>query len=74
MTIAGPTLTAPLLISDAPVLKLSNVFAGTFIGGAASAPRDDSATRFEIVFDIQTATGVKANAYTVTFVTSRLDR
>ena len=71
LTITGPTLTAPLLISDAPVLKLSNVFAGTFIGGGASAPLDDTAKRFQIVFDIQTATGIKPDAYTVTFVTSR---
>lgn len=71
LTINGATLAQPLLISDAPTLRLSNVFAGTFIGGPASAPPDDAATQFEIVFDVQTATGVKAKAYTVIFARSR---
>jgi len=70
LTITGPMLARPLLVTDTSVLELSNVFAGAFIGGPASAP-DDTATRYEIVFDIQTASGVKADAYAVTFAKSR---
>jgi len=52
--------------TDAGVLTLSNVFAGSFIGEPVDAP-DTSAARYTISFDIQTREGVKTEAYVVQY-------
>lgn len=49
------------------VLAQSNVFAGQFIGAPAENP-SSSFTRYTVVFDIQTLSGVKPEAYTVQYV------
>ena len=53
-------------ITDARVLTLSNVYAGTFIGDQAEVP-NPSLTRYTISFDIQTLEGVKTAAYVVQY-------
>ena len=50
-------------VTDSRVLRLSNVFAGTFINGPADVP--NTLRRYTIAFDIQSRDGVKAAAYVV---------
>jgi hypothetical protein len=53
-------------ITDARVLTLSNVFAGSFIGEAVDAP-NPSFRRYAISFDIQLREGIKTDAYVVEY-------
>jgi hypothetical protein len=71
LTISGPGLWQPLEVTDENALALSNVFAGTFIGEPAATPPDSELPRYDIVFDIQTAEGVKTAAYTVLYCKNR---
>lgn len=54
-------------ITAPEVLALSHVFAGQFIGAPAESP-GSNLTRYTVVFDIQTLSGVKLEAYTVQYV------
>jgi len=67
LTVSGPGFPRPLEIVDPAVLALSNVFSGTFIGGAATEP-DRSWPRYTVVFDVQHRNGVEAAAYVVHYV------
>jgi hypothetical protein len=67
LTISGPGLSQSLEVSDPPVLALSNVYAGTFIGALATAP-DPTLWRYTVTFNIQTAKDVRVAAYTVQYV------
>jgi hypothetical protein len=71
LTISGPGLSQPLEVTDENTLAFSNVFAGTFIGEPAVNPPDAELPRYRIVFDIQTAEGVRAAAYTVLYCKDR---
>jgi hypothetical protein len=71
LTITGPGVAKPIVVTDERVLTLSNVYSGTFIGEPVSEPPDNDTPRFAITFDVQSAQGIKASAYTVTFVKSR---
>jgi hypothetical protein len=71
LTISGPGLSQPLEVTDENALALSNVFAGTFIGEPQADPPGAELPRYSIVFDIQTAEGVKAQAYTVLYCKDR---
>jgi hypothetical protein len=66
LTVIAPGATRLIGITDAAVLRLSNVYAGEFIGQAASTP-DATLTRYTITFDIQTLDGVKTGAYAVQY-------
>jgi hypothetical protein len=71
LVVTGPGLAVPIEITDPSSLTESNVFGGRFIGDAADAPSDDGWTRYVVVFDVQTATGIKPDAYTIVFARSR---
>ena len=73
LTISGPGLRQPIAVIDAPVLALSNVFSGTFIGTIASEP-DKALPRYVVTFDVQTREGVKTAAYVVTSCMNRRTR
>jgi hypothetical protein len=66
LTVIAPAASRLIEITDPDVLRLSHVFAGSFIGQQASAP-DASLTRYTITFDIQTLEGVKTSAYVVQY-------
>jgi hypothetical protein len=70
LTVSGPGLARSIEITQQSVLVLSNVFAGTFIGAAATAP-DAAWPRYAVAFDIQTMNGVKEAAYVVTYSRNR---
>jgi hypothetical protein len=70
LTIDGPGLPQPVVVKDAQVLALSNVFAGMFIGALASEP-DAASPRYTVTFDVQTREGVKKAAYVVTYSKER---
>ena len=70
LTISGPGLDPSLEITDRPVLALSGVFGGTFIGTPATEP-DAAWPRYVITFDIQTGQGVKLAAYVVYYTKNR---
>jgi hypothetical protein len=70
LTVSGAGLPQSIEISEPSVLALSRVYAGTFIGAAATAP-DAAWPRYAVAFDIQTSDGVKEAAYVVTYSKSR---
>ena len=53
-------------VTDDQVLKLSHVYAGTFIGEPAEPP-SVSLPRYTITFDIQTREGIKIAGYVVQY-------
>jgi hypothetical protein len=61
---SGAGLQRSIEITDPPVLALSNVYDGTFIGVPATEP-DAAWPRHTVAFDVQTLDGVKAAAYVV---------
>jgi hypothetical protein len=71
LVVTGPGLASPIEIADPSTLAESNVFGGRFIGDAADAPSGDAWTRYVVVFDVQTANGIKRDAYTIVFARSR---
>ena len=71
LTISGPGLSQPLEVTDEHALALSNVFGGDFIGEPAVHPPDAALPRYTIVFDVQTAEGVRTAAYTVEYCKDR---
>lgn len=64
LTVFGSGLQRPIEITDPPLLTLSNVFRGTFIGGPTTEP-DAAWVRYRVAFDVQTLDGVKAAAYVI---------
>lgn len=66
LTIIAPGASRLIEITNADVLRLSNVYGGNFIGPAADAPAP-TLTRYTVIFDVQTLGGVKAGAYAVQF-------
>jgi hypothetical protein len=70
LTISALVLPRAIEVVDPPLLALSNVFAGTFIGTPATEP-DPSWTRYTIAFDVQTLRGVKQAAYVIYYSTNR---
>ena len=66
LTVIAPGAARLVEIADADVLRLSNVYAGAFIGEQTEAP-DPSLARYTITFDIQTLNGVKTGAYAVQY-------
>jgi hypothetical protein len=65
LSVSSPSFTAPIDITDAGVLSLSNVYGGGFIGLPASAPDNDKVTSFVVTFDVQARDGVKVAAYVI---------
>jgi hypothetical protein len=55
-----------LEITAPEVLRLSNVYAGQFIGDVTESP-DPKLARHNVIFDVQTRDGVKHGAYAVQF-------
>ena len=64
LTVMGPELAAPVVITDGPILERAHVFVGAFIR-EPTRPPDPSRRRYRLTFDVQGMDGVKYEAYVV---------
>jgi hypothetical protein len=67
LTVVGPQQS--FVITDLPLLALSNVFMGSFIGDPSPEPNSEW-PRYTIIFDVQTLDGIKERAYVVQYCVS----
>ena len=64
LTVSGPELAAPLVVTGGPILERAHVYVGSFIR-EPTRPPDASRRRYRLTFDVQAIEGVKYEAYVV---------